>query len=180
MSDVADPAVPQTSAKSSMLRLLLVNLHYIALYVISIWLVAVTDSDPEKAAIQWQLFIPVVALISIIDGWQDTRESKVVYLIQQILHWGALMLVVYLLFLPEMENFLNAESHGFVLAYLLGLAAILSGIYLEWKMAVFGAFLIASAVGIGYLSDNALMLSLIGIAVAGIAITLLIRKHRRG
>lgn len=179
MSDVADPAVPKTGIKSSLLRLMLANLPYIALYVISIWLVAVTDSDPGKATTQWELFIPLVALVSIIDGWKDTRETKVVYLIQQLLHWGALMLVVYLLFLPEMQNFLNAETHGFVLAYLLGLAAILSGIYLEWKMAVFGAFLIASAVGIGYLSDNALLLTLIGTAVAGIAITLLIRKHRR-
>jgi hypothetical protein len=75
-----------------------------------------------------------------------------------------------------MERFLNAESHGFVIAYMLGLGAILSGIYLDWRMAVFGLFLVGSAVGIGFLDQNAMLLTLIGVAILAIAITLLLRR----
>lgn len=178
MSTVVVPSTATPASKPGLSRLLLVNIPYFALYLISVWLIALTDENPIEAATRWQLFIPLVALVSVIDGWHDTRGPKPTYLIQQVLHWGALMAATWLLFLPEMESYMNAESHGFIAAYMLGLTAILSGIYFEWKMSVFGAFLIASAVGIAFLSDNALMMTLIGGAVLGIVITLLLRRRR--
>ena len=165
-----------TDAKPSWLHVVLVNTPYILIYIATIWLVAMTDRDSAKAATYWQYFVPIVGLVSVIGGWAKAQESKGKYLMEQVLHWGALLLVIYLLFLPDMEQFLNAESHGFVIAYMLGLAAILSGIYLDWKMAVFGLFLLASAVGIGFLDENALLMTLIGVGIAAILVTLLIRK----
>jgi len=59
----------------------------------------------------------------------------------------------------------------------IGLAAILSGIYLDWKMAVFGAFLVASAIGLGYIEDNLMMmLTISSVALAGVVVTLLVRS----
>jgi hypothetical protein len=166
----------ETDAKPSWLHVVLVNSPYILIYGATIWLVAMTDRDSAKAATYWQYFVPIVGLVSVIGGWGKATESKGKYLMEQVLHWGALLLVIYLLFLPDMEQFLNAESHGFVIAYMLGLAAILSGIYLDWKMAVFGLFLLASAVGIGFLDENALLITLIGVGIAAILVTLLIRR----
>jgi hypothetical protein len=168
-----------TAEKPSWRRVLLVNSPYILLYVLTIWLVALTDRDPVTAARYWQYFVPIAGLVAIIGGWSKSPESRSRYLIEQLLHWGSVMLVIYLLFMPELQQFLNADSHGFVVAYVLGLAAILSGIYQDWKMGVFGLFLIGSAVGIGVLEDNAMLLTLVGVAAAGVAITLLVRKSGR-
>lgn len=177
MSDAATASVSDAS-KPSWFWVLIVNLPYLALYAFTIWLVAVTDSDPVTAAIYWQWFVPAVGVVATIGGWRSpAAANKAAYLLKQVLHWGTLLLVINLLFLKSMQDFLNAESHGFVVAYMLGLAAILSGIYLDWKMAVFGAFVIGSAVGIGYLDDNAMLLTVIGVAIAGIAVTLAIRRR---
>jgi hypothetical protein len=163
------------AASPSWLGVLLVNSPYILLFIVTIWLVSATDNDAAKAGLYWQYFVPVVGLVSIIGGWAKRGESSAGYLIKQVLHWGALSLVIYLLFLEPMQQFLNAESHGFVTAYMVGLAAILSGIYLDWKMAVFGAFVVGSAVAIGYLEDNALLI-VSGVAFAAVVVILVMRK----
>jgi hypothetical protein len=159
----------------SWLHVLLVNSPYILIYVVTIWLVGMTDSDAAKAGLYWQYFVPIIGLVSIIGGWGKRSESTARYLTEQVLHWGALSVVIYLLFLEPMQQFLNAESHGFVTAYMVGLAAILSGIYLDWKMAIFGAFIVGSAVAIGFLEDNAILI-ISGIAFLVIVFILVMRK----
>jgi hypothetical protein len=69
--------------------------------------------------------------------------------LRQVAHWGALLVVIHLLFEVDVQHFLRSETDGFIIVYLLGLASILSGLYLDWKMAVFGLFLIFSVVFAG-------------------------------
>jgi hypothetical protein len=66
---------------------------------------------------------------------------------------------------------LKAETDGFVIIYILGLAGILSGLYLDWKMAVFGLFLIFSGVVIAFLDNNALLLAVGGTATLAVIVT---------
>jgi hypothetical protein len=176
MSEAITTPESAAPAKPSWLWVLFANSPYILIYIATIWLVATTDGDPENARNLWQWFIPVVGLVSVFGGWAKTRDTKTRFLTEQVLHWGALMGVAYLLFLPEMEFFMNAESHGVVMAYLVGLAAILSGIYLDWKMAIYGLFLVGSAYAIGFLDDNAMIITLIGSGILVLVITLLVRK----
>jgi hypothetical protein len=169
----------ERSNKTSWTRVLIVSLPYMALYIATIVLTAITDSEPERATELWKWFMPFVALVSLIGGWRisgDSAKDRAIYIGKQVLYWGAVLLVIDLLFRGDTPHFLNAESQGFVVAYILGLAALLSGIYIDWKMSVFGAFLIASTIGIAFLDDNAVLLSVGAVAVAGIAITLLMRK----
>jgi hypothetical protein len=175
VSDATTATQSGAAANPSWLRVLLVSSPYILLYMATIWLVAMTDNDAAKAGLYWQYFVPVVGLVSVIGGWGKRTESTARYLTEQVLHWGALSLVIYLLFLQPMQQFLNAESHGFVTAYMVGLAAILSGIYLDWKMAVFGAFVVGSAVAIGFLENNALLI-ISGVAFAAVVVMLVMRK----
>lgn len=169
----------QQANKASWTKVLFVSLPYLVLYIAAIALVAMTDADPERSADLWKLFMPVVALVSVIGGWrfsgEDTKE-KALYIGKQVLYWAAVLVGIYLLFMGDTPHFLNAESQGFVVAYILGLSALLSGIYVDWKMSVFGAFLIASAIGIAFVDDNAVLISIGGIVVA--AITILLMRWR--
>lgn len=181
MTDIAThPDSTASTKKTAPLwrRLLVANAHYLVLYCIAILLVALTDSNPQAVSRYWQWFVPVVALASILDGWRDSRQGALGYLIRQLLHWGALMLVILLLFLPEMQHFLNAETDGFVVAYLLGLTALLAGVHGAWRMGVFGVFLLLSGVAIGFLSDNALLVTLIGVGCVALVMTLFAPKRR--
>jgi hypothetical protein len=178
---VSEDASTTTASSHGTLMKLLWGLPYIVIYAIAIWLVALTNSNPAEAFPNWKWFIPVVAAVSVIGGWRNMERAGndwLVYLFKQALHWGALLLVLYLLFLPDVEQFLTAESHGFVVIFLLGLTALLSGIYLDWKMALFGLFLIGTGVGIAYLQDNAMLITVGGVALFAILVTVLVSSRK--
>ncbi|MGB5735829.1 MAG: hypothetical protein WBM40_15445 [Thiohalocapsa sp.] len=162
-------------------RLLLQHIPYAVLYLVALGLVAMTSHNAAGTSIYWQLFIGLVALVSIIAGWRFAGASdhpRWVYLLKQVLHWGALVLVIRLLYTHDLQDFLNDEQDGFVTIYVLGLTAILSGIYLDWRMALFGIFLLLSGVGMAWIDDNAILISLIAVAAAvGVAATLVFRRR---
>jgi hypothetical protein len=161
-------------------RFLLYQLPYLVLYAVAIVLVAMTAHNAAEMNGYWQMFIPLVALVSILGGWrwaESTSGSKWAYVLRQVLHWGAVVLVIQLLFAHSVQDFLNDEQDAFVSIYLVGLAAILSGLYLDWKMALFGIFLILSGVGMAWLNDNYMLLLLVtgGGGVLAIVVSLTIR-----
>ncbi len=163
----------------------LISLSYIVLYVIAILLISLTDHDPTSAKPSWDLFIPLIGLVSAFSGWSqhagDTRRTQTQFIIQQVLHWGALLLVIHLLFMADVQHLLQAETDGFVIIYLVGLTSLLAGIYLDWKMAVFGFFLIVSGVIIAFLDDNALLIALSTFGMFALAVsTLILVKHQHG
>lgn len=167
-----------SASKPSWLKLLIPSLPYLALYIASLVLIGMTESDPAKATELWKWFMPVVALVSMMGGWRLSGEEameKGLYIAKQLLYWGAVLLVITLLFMGDTPNFLNAETQGFVIAYILGLSALLSGIYLDWKMSLFGAFMIASAIGLAFLDDNALLISVAVVVVASVVMMLVLR-----
>jgi hypothetical protein len=163
-------------------RFLLYQLPYVVLYVAALGLVAMTAHDASAMSGYWQMFIPLVALVSILGGWRwagATSAERWSYIVRQVLHWVVLIVVIRLLFAHAVEEFLNDEQAAFVTIYVIGLAAVLSGIYIDWKMALFGAFLLLSGIAIAWLNDNWLLLVLVigGVGVVGIAASLLVRGH---
>ena len=179
------PSIPNTSvarppSARNWLKLLLTVTPHVVLYLIAIWLVAITDSDPARVGSLWQWFIPAIGLVATNGGWQRMRasgEGPTAYLIKQVLHWVATLAVVLLLFWPTLQIYLNAETHGFVVIYVLGLAAVLAGVHTDWKMGLFGLFLVASGVGIAFFDDNAMLMTLIGSAIIGVGLSVVIRRH---
>jgi hypothetical protein len=180
-----DTASFPVAHKTGFGMLMLVSLSYLVLYAIAILLISLTDHDPVSAKPSWNLFIPLIGLVSAFSGWGqhagDTRRTRIQFVIQQVLHWCALLLVIHLLFMQDVQHLLQAETDGFVIIYLVGLTSLLAGIYLDWKMAVFGFFLIVSGVVIAFLDDNALLIALstFGMMALAVSVLLLIKHQRR-
>lgn len=162
-------------------RLVLYHIPYVVLYAVAVGLVAMTSHNAAGTSIYWQMFIGLIALVSIVAGWRFASEpgsSVGLYMLKQVLHWGALVLVIRLLYTHNLQDFLNDNQDGFVTVYMIALTAILSGIYMDWRMALFGIFLLLSGVGMAWIDNNAMLISVIAAAAAlGVVVTLLIR-HR--
>lgn len=176
-------AEARKSAKKKARWIFFLNqLPYIILYIATIVLVAMTDREPTEAAMKWIWFIPAVALVAIVGGWKyhagESGKSRALYLLRQVLHWAALAVVVHYFFTKDLLHFLNAETDGVVMIFLLGLTAMLSGIHADWKMGLFGAFLIGSGVTIGWFDDNAVLLGILG-GGAGVATILMLLIRSR-
>ena len=166
-------------------RFLIYQLPYVVLYVAALGLVAMTAHNAAEMSTYWQMFIPLVALVSILGGWRWAGTSggeRWTYILRQVLHWGALILTIRLLYAHAVQDFLNDEQDAFVTIYVIGLAAVLSGIYLDWKMALFGLFLLLSGVAIAWLQDNWMLLALVigGAGFVAIAASVLIRGRLPG
>jgi hypothetical protein len=151
---------------------------YILLYGLAILLIGLTDHNPELAKPTWDLFIPLVGIVCAFAGWRqfagNSMHSHAVYVVRQILHWGALLMVIHLLFLPAVQIFLKAETDGFIIIYLVGLTSMLAGVYLDWKMGLFGLFLVFSGVIVAFINDNAMLIVVGGAALMAIIITALV------
>ena len=161
--------------KSRLGKLVVSTLPYVVLYAIGVVLIAMTDRNPASTQGAWDYFIPLVGLVATFSGWHhhagDIWQTRARYVLRQVLHWASLLLVIHLLFQSDVQHFLKAQTDGFVIIYILGLGAILSGLYLDWKMAVFGLFLIFSGVFIAFLDDNALMIVISGTATMAVIVT---------
>jgi hypothetical protein len=170
--------------ESRFARAILVNLPYVVLYAIAVVLIAMTDHNPASAQGAWNYYIPLMGIVSAMSGWNrhagDEWKTRLRYIVRQVVHWGALLLVVRLLFLSDVQHFLRAEDDGFIIIYLFGLSSILAGAYLDWKMALFGLFLIFSGVFIAFLDDNALLIAVGGTALMAVLVTAFvwIRYHQ--
>jgi hypothetical protein len=152
---------------------------FAALYAIAVVLVAMTETDAAGSMKAWLQFIPLVAGVSIVLGWGNVRCSNYFgYLIRQALHWGGLAVIVYyVVALPEVQQFIPNAITGFTVLCLLGLTSYLAGVHTDWRMMVFGAALLASAVGIAFLDDWSLVLA--GAAVAIVIVTLILHRILR-
>jgi hypothetical protein len=156
-------------------KLAATTLPYGVLYAIGVVLIAMTDHNPASTQGTWDYFIPLVGLVATFSGWShhagDIWQTRARYILRQVVHWAAVLLVIHLLFQSNVQHFLKAETDGFVIIYILGLAGILSGLYLDWKMALFGLFLIFSGVIIAFLDNNALLIAVGAAATIAVIVT---------
>lgn len=114
------------------------------LYASTIILVALTRGDLGGTIKYWEFMVPLAALISLMSGWGPTyarNASRFSYLIKQIVHWGLLLGLLWLLQTQGVTAALGAPKYTLVLLYLLSLTIILGGFYLDLKQVLFGAFL---------------------------------------
>jgi len=164
----ADSAAP--AKKATLLSLLLREWPFVLLYVLALACMGLTNADAGRSSFYWQLLIPVTGVVAIFVGWGMVEPGmRMEMVIKQVLHWGAVLVAVWLLFLPVLDAFLSDQAHGFVVVYVFGLAAVLDGVHWNWKMAVFGAFLIFGAIIMAFFQDAALAISVTAavVAVAG-------------
>jgi hypothetical protein len=172
----ADSTAP--AKKATLSSLLLREWPFVLLYVLALACMGYTNADAGRSSYYWQLLIPVTGLVAIFVGWgMVSPNMRMEMILKQVLHWGAVLLVIRLLFLQVLDAFLSDQAHGFVVVYVFGLAAVLDGIHWNWKMAVFGAFLIFSAIVMAFFQDAALAISVTAALVA-VAVTFLWSRFR--
>ncbi len=177
MSNANQPSLtqPEGGRRSSLMRIALAEWPYALLLIAVIAGIAITDMRLEFAPLYWRILIPVFALFSLVLGWGSAGASgRSSFVVKTLLHWGGLLVVVQLLYLPQMVDVLNAELTGLQIVFLLGLTTFLAGIHGDWRMAVIGVFLVGSGVVVAFIDDAALMVSVL--AVGLLIVSILWRK----
>jgi hypothetical protein len=120
------------------------EIAYIALLMLAIGGMAVTDYSARSGLSYWLVVIPLFGAVSVFSGWRRASaggKNVSAVLIAQLLHWGALVLAVYLIYLLEGAGRLNRDDAGLVALLSLSLTTVLAGIHFDRRLAVLGILL---------------------------------------
>ncbi|MBK1644005.1 hypothetical protein CKO25_04905 [Thiocapsa imhoffii] len=141
----ASSETPKKAKNTDQGSLLIALLPLVILYVAAITLISLTRSDLSGTIPYWETFLPVVAFISLLSGFGPAYvrdQPSLLYVLQQALHWGILIGLLWLLHTQGVRASLNEQEYLIMMLYLLGLGSLLAGLHMDWKFAVFGAFMV--------------------------------------
>jgi len=184
IAPAAMPQTPQTPAGSASPGkrrpewLGVEEIAFIALLLLAIGGMAVTDYSARSGLSYWLVVIPLFAGVSIFSGWRRaSADGKNVgaVLLSQLLHWGALVLAVYLIYLLERTGRLNREDAGLVALLSLSLTTVLAGIHFDRRLVMLGA-LLAIGTASAALVEEFFWILLIPTILAGIVVVVWQRR----
>jgi hypothetical protein len=144
------------------------ELPYVVMIVLAVVGVAYTSLLPNVSLVYWQILAIIYCLICIFVEWPrlpGLGRDRLQLIMTQVLHWGAFLLAMRLLFLPTLQKNLTSELTGLVLMYVLALSTFLAGIYINWRLAVVGIFLWFSLVAIAFVALSNVLVVVMGIVV---------------
>lgn len=146
---------------------------YIAMLLLAFGGISWATFADTPAVAYWAFLSPVFAVICIAEGWRRfaTREERLRLICTQALHWGAVLVAMYLSLLPVVGAVVSENATGLALLTILALGTFLSGLQTRvWQVCVVGAYLAVSVPVIAWLDQSALFLALMAallLVVAG-------------
>lgn len=165
------PAEAPDGAQSK--RLLLRELPYIVVLVMTMIGVAYTSASQRPLVIYWEVLALTVGTVCIISGWRHAQASdeRVRMLWTQVLHWGAFLAAMNIVLLPGVQRVLTSSATGLTLLMLLALGTFVAGVHLSSvRIGLLGLTMAASVPAIAWLKQSALFLILAAIVLLAIAL----------
>ena len=123
---------------------MLALLPLVILYAGTVALFALSRENAADIATYWGYFVPVVGVISLITAWGNAYargDSRLFYLIKQVIIWGAFIWVLTVLQKMGVDSALGGQKAAVTLVMMTALVALLVGLYLDSKMVFYAAFL---------------------------------------
>ncbi|MCG6896114.1 MAG: hypothetical protein LJE61_07625 [Thiocapsa sp.] len=160
----ASSETPKKTKSADQGSLMMALLPSVILYVGAVVLIVLTRQDVAGTIPYWEGFVPVVAFISLLSGFGQAYvrdQSYLFYVLKQIVHWGVLIGLLWLLHTQGVRAALDDQKYLLLLLYLLALGSLLAGLHLDWKFLFFGAFL-AFATYLIAMPENTAILAPIG------------------
>lgn len=132
------------------------GLVMIALVLLSVVGIGITDFSPQKSHLFWLAMVPVFGIACIIIEWTRARGqglSGFAILKNEVLHWLAVLVAVDLVYFLFQAGRLDSENTGLIILVILALATFLAGLRLGWKLCLLGVFLATGVVVAAYVEE---------------------------
>ena len=158
------------------------ELPYAIVLVFTFAGIAYTSLTRQPIALYWELLVPVLALVCIGAGWHAALDGKarLRLVATQAAHWLAFLVGMNLVFLPSVQNMLNADATGLAILLLLALGTFIAGVHMpSWKMCALGLVMACFVPAIAWLEAATLIVLLIAIVVIVIGVFYWLIRVRR-
>lgn len=157
---------PQVARSGFLVR----ELPYLLLLLLAVGGIVCTSVSPDASIGYWKILAPVFAIVCIVSQWSRVPAgggAKTRLVVVQLLHWGAFLLTILILFLPQMQQTLNTLFSAQVVLYLLALSTFLAGIYnTSWQLVAVGVIMALAVPAITILQQTVLFVAVIAAALA--------------
>ncbi|MGB5833905.1 MAG: hypothetical protein WBG92_18225 [Thiohalocapsa sp.] len=155
MSEDTTAAPAKNKGESSSLMMSLLPL--LVLFGAAIVLFWLSQQDMAATYKYWEIFVPVVAVISLVSGWSQafvSDNSRLWYLIRQIIQWGLLIGLLYVLNAQGIRELMSDQQYTALVLYLLAFTTLVAAVQMDYKLLFFGVFLVFCAYLIMVPGDN--------------------------
>ena len=164
-------------------RILFRDLPYIAMLVLGIGGVAFRSFSGHPMLLYWQILLPLFGVMCVLAGWPaaSTSEQRRSLIWTQALHWGAFMLVTYVLSMPQLRGVLNDNAMALVLLALLALSTFVAGVHARaWRICVIGAVMGLALPAVAWVDQAAILLLLCSAALLLVVFVFWLAGRRSG
>jgi hypothetical protein len=154
-------------------RYVLDEIVYLILILLAVIAVAYTDIAPARSTWYWEAMAPIFGIFCVISEWFRAKErgmGRMELIRTQLLHWGAFLVLIWLVFLPVVQQNLNSDITGNILLIILALSTFLAGVYLNWRLCVVGILLGFGVIVTSMLEQSVFMILIIAVGIAIISI----------
>src|SRR5262249_6626462 len=154
---------------------------YLLVLILAIFGVAYTSFSKTPITTYWIVLAPFIGLICVISRWRDAknREQRLHLIWTQALHWGAVLVAMYLMFVADVGRMMNADASALAALTVLALGTFTAGVHIaSWRICLVGAVLALVVPAIAWLEQRALLL-LLGAVVVLAAIAPFFWRRKR-
>jgi hypothetical protein len=182
MSEAQTPAQPPAALQPRP-GFFVRELPYVLLLVLAVTGIAYTSLSVDASVAYWKVLAPVFAVVCIVSQWSRVPAgggAKMRLVIVQLVHWGAFLLTILLLFLPDMQKMLTSLVSAQVILYLLALSTFLAGVYnTSWQLVAVGVLMAFAVPAIAFLERSVLLAAVIAAAVLVVIGAYVFHRRRR-
>ncbi|MGR7994235.1 MULTISPECIES: hypothetical protein [unclassified Xanthobacter] len=156
---------------------------YLVILVLTLCGAAYTTVTRTPIVYFWEAIAVFSCAASIFEGWRHTSERggrwRLVW--TQVLHWGAFLGAMNLVFLPSVQAVANADSTSLIVLLLLALGTFVAGVHAaSWRMGLNGVVMGLAVPVVAFLDQSALLLSLGALGALVIVAVVLVWMRSRG
>jgi hypothetical protein len=165
--DESAPAARRFNAWAFLLR----ECPYLLMLVLAIFGVAYTSFSSTPMTIYWIALAPFIGVMCVVTRWRDaaTREQRLRLIWTQVLHWGAVLLAMHLMFVADIGRMMNADASALAALTVLALGTFTAGVHVgAWRICLVGIVLALGVPAIAWLEQSALLLLLVVVVLVAL------------
>ena len=148
------------------------SLPHILILGMTIAGVAYTSLTRQPIAYYWEAVALIIGVVCVLHGWPSAQDwtARWILVRTQVLHWGAFLVAMGLVFAPSVQAVVNADSTSLVVLLLLALGTFVAGAHLpSWRVCLNGAIMALCVPAIAWLDQSALFVTLLVLLAAATA-----------
>ena len=119
----------------------------------------------------WIVLAPFIGVICVVTRWRDAedREQRLRLIWTQVLHWGAVLVAMHLMYVADVSRMMNADASALAALTVLALGTFTAGVHIAaWRICLVGIVLGLGVPAIAWLEQSALLLLLVAVVLIAV------------